>query len=468
MTTITHPQTLSSSFASSGLGSKALVPGDLGWDAARQAWNLAVDQRPAAVVFPENVADVVATVRMARAAGASVVVQGTGHGAASYDDLSNTILIRTTRMRAMEIDDGVCTVQAGTLWGEVAQESAPHGMAPLSGSSPDVGVVGYSLGGGIGWLSRKYGLAANAIRRIDIVSADGEHLSVDHDHEPDLFWALRGGGGGFGVVTGIEFDLMPVSTVYGGTLAWDAAHAPALFRTWAEWTAGLDDSITSIIRFLNLPPIPEVPEPFRGRRVVTLGAVGLGAPEHVADEIAKMRAVAAPVLDAFGPMPAADLVRLHGDPEGPTPGMSHHALLSGLPAAAIDELVQRAGADSGSKLISAEIRHLGGALAAPASGGGVLSHIAAPYMVTGVGAASGAEQHAESHRELGHLIDAFEPWTAGAYLNFAERPTDSPFDSGTNAALAAIRTQIDPNGMFRLRTNQHFHQTGSQPGKNRS
>lgn len=468
MTTITHPQTLSSRLASSGLGAKALVPGDLGWDAARQAWNLAVDQRPAAVVFPEDIADVVATVRTARSIGASVVVQGTGHGAASYDDLSNTILIRTTRLRAIDIRDGVCTVQAGTLWGEVAQEAAPHGMAPLAGSSPDVGVVGYSLGGGIGWLSRKFGLAANAIRHIDVVTADGEQRRVDHAQDPELFWALRGGGGGFGIVTGIAFDLMPVSTVYGGTLAWDAEHAPALFRAWAEWTSSLDDSITSIIRFLNLPPIPEVPEPFRGRRVVTFGAVGVGDPDHAADEIGKMRGVAAPVMDAFEPMPVTALVRLHGDPEGPTPGMSHHALLSGLPEPAIDALVAQAGADSGSKLVSAEIRHLGGALAQPAHGGGVLSHIAAPYSLMGVGMAADPEQHSESHRELGTMIDAFGPWTAGAYLNFSERSTDSPFDSGTSAALAAIRSQIDPTGMFRLRTNQQFNQMGAQPRKNRS
>lgn len=467
MTTITHPHTLSSGLASSGLGAKALVPGDLAWDGARQAWNLSVDQRPAAVVFPEDVSDVVATVRTARSVGASIVVQGTGHGAASYDDLSNAILVRTTRLRAIDIRNGACVVQAGALWGEVAHEAAPYGMAPLSGSSPDVGVVGYSLGGGIGWLSRKYGLAANAIRRIDIVTADGELRRVDHSHDQDLFWALRGGGGGFGVVIGIEFDLMPVSTVYGGTLAWNAEHAPALFRAWAEWTASLDDSITSIIRFLNLPAIPEVPEPFRGRRVVTLGAVGVGDPDGVAVEIAKMRAVASPILDAFGPMPVTDLVRLHGDPEGPTPGMSHHALLSDLPARAIDELEGVAGGDSGSKLISAEIRHLGGALARPASGGGVLSHIPAPYSVMGVGMAADPDQHAESHRELGALIDAFQPWTAGAYLNFAERATDTPFDSGTNAALAAIRTRIDPTGMFQLRTNQHFHETGTQPRKNR-
>ncbi len=456
MTTITHSRSIRSDLDRMGLGSKTFLIGDFGWDGARQAWNLAVDQQPAAVVFSESIEEVVAAVHVARGHGLRVIAQGTGHGAASYGDLDDTMLIRTSRMRSIDIHEGACTVQAGTLWGEVAYDLAGSGMTPLSGSSPDVGVVGYTLGGGIGWLSRRYGLACNAVRSVDLVTADGRLRRVDHDQDPELFWAMRGGGAGFGVVTGIEFDLMPVSHVYGGTLAWDAVDAPRLFAAWSEWTADLDESITSIMRFLSLPPIPEVPEPFRGRRVVTLGAVGVGDPSVVENHIARLRTVAAPVLDTFGVMPCSELVRLHGDPEGPTPGVSHHTLLSELSGDVIARLVERVGVDSGSPLISAEIRHLGGALARHASHGGVLSRITAPYALMGVGMAADPEMKAASETALTHLIDAVAPWNAGSYLNFAERNSDAVFDVEAAAQLAAVKARIDPDGLFRLRTNQNF------------
>ena len=192
-----------------------VTPADEAWDEARQAWNLAVDQRPVAVVLAETADDVVVTIEEARAAGLRVAPQGTGHNAAPLGELSGTILLRTSRMRGVEIDPAaqIARVEAGVIWIEVVEAAAEHGLAALAGSSPDVGVVGYTLGGGLSWLARKYGFAANQVTAVELVTADGRFIRADRENEPDLFWAVRGGGGSFGVVTALEFRLFPLTEV---------------------------------------------------------------------------------------------------------------------------------------------------------------------------------------------------------------------------------------------------------------
>jgi FAD/FMN-containing dehydrogenase len=197
-----------------------VLPHDPRWNEARVAWNLAVDQQPAAVALPESAADVMAVVRWARSRGLRVAPQGTGHNAAAMGSLAHTVLVKTERMRGVEIDAErrIARVEAGVLWAEVTGAAAEYGLAALAGSSPDVGVVGYSLGGGISWLARRYGLAANSVTAVELVNADGELVRADEDNESELFWALRGGGGSFGVVTALEFQLYPIAEVYAGVL----------------------------------------------------------------------------------------------------------------------------------------------------------------------------------------------------------------------------------------------------------
>ena len=214
-----------------------LAPGDDGWDAGRQAWNVLADQRPAGVVFAESAQDVVACVNFARQNGLRVAPQGTGHAATALEPLEDTLLLKTVRMGQVSVDAAACTAraEAGALWGELAVAAGEHGLAGLAGSSPDVGVVGYSLGGGIGWLTRKYGLAANSIVAAEVVTADGELVRADADHHADLFWALRGGGGSFGVVTALELELKPVPEIYAGSLMWPAEHASEVLHAYREW-----------------------------------------------------------------------------------------------------------------------------------------------------------------------------------------------------------------------------------------
>lgn len=448
--TTTHP--LRTAFDRASLTGPTVVAGETGWDAARQAWNLTVDQHPRAVVFPETVADVMATVEIAAATGHRIVTQGTGHGATGYSSLEDCILIRTTRLQKLLIEKNRCTAGAGVLWGDVSVAAGATGQAGLGGSSPDVGVIGYSLGGGIGWLSRPYGLASSLVREIEIVTADGVLRRAAEDENAEMFWALRGGGGGLGIVTGISFDLVPIATVYAGTLAWDAAEAPEILPAWADWTDTIGEEITSIIRFLNLPEAPGVPEVFAGRRVLTLGMAAVG--DHTAAErvIQRMREVGSPILDTVGQMPAATLCRLHGDPEGPTPGLANHTLLSSLDDSAITRLIEVAGVESGSSLVSVEIRHLGGALNRIPDNAGALSHVSAPYVLNAVGAAYSSAQAVDSFAELSAVVAAMNPWSDGQYLNFVERPGKGVFTPDAQQRLARIRASVDPDGLFYLRS----------------
>jgi FAD/FMN-containing dehydrogenase len=225
-----------------------VTPEDARWDEARLAWNLAVDQRPAAVALPETVEDIAEVVRYARANGLRVAGQATGHNAAPLaNGLEHTVLIKTHRMRAVQIDAAarVARVEPGTLWMDVTYPAGEHGLAPLAGSSPDVGVTGYVLGGGISWLGRKYGLAANNVVAIELVNADGDVIRASSVENADLFWALRGGGGSFGIVTAIEIRLYPVKELYAGWLIFPMERADEVLNAWREWVDTVSDEVTS-------------------------------------------------------------------------------------------------------------------------------------------------------------------------------------------------------------------------------
>src|SRR4051812_42208563 len=322
-------------------------PGDEGYDEARAAWNLAADQHPAAVAVPENETDVAFAMAYAREAHLRVSVQGTGHNPLPLGDMAESLLIRTHRMRRVEIDPGarIARAQAGAVWADVAAPANEHGLAALVGSSPDVGVVGYSLGGGIGYLGRKYGIQANSVTAIELVTADGDHLRVDGEHDEDLFWALRGGGGNFGVVTAIEFRLYPVEELYAGWLVWPWERAQEVIERWAEWTRAAPDEVTSMARIMQLPPIEEVPEFLRGRQIVVLSAAFLGSKEDGDELLAPLRELE-PEIDTFATMPPLGLSYLHGDPETPVPVLSDQRVIDELPADAIETFVRLAGPEA--------------------------------------------------------------------------------------------------------------------------
>jgi FAD/FMN-containing dehydrogenase len=435
------------------------VPGDAGYDAARQAWQATVDQRPAAVVYPATAEEVVAVMALTGAAGVPVVPQGTGHNASPLGSLHDAVLLRTSAMRSVEVDPvrRVARVGAGALWLDVVEAVAPYGLMALHGSSPDVGVTGYSLGGGIGWYARALGMQTNNLTAVELVLPDGRFVRASAEEETDLFWAVRGGGGNFGVVTTLEMRLHPIATAYAGWLVWDWHEAHRVLTRWAEWAVDAPDEVTTSFRILQLPPIEEVPEPLRGRQVVAIDGAVLGDDETAERILAPLRALH-PEMDTFVRQPAAALVRLHGDPEGPTPVVSATTMLGSLPAAAIDAFVDGAGAESGSSLLLVELRQLGGALARPAAGGGALSHFDGQFLAFAAGVPMGGPEEEKALAvQAESLMASLAPWRNGRnYSNFAEDSTDATtfFEPAAYERLRKIRASVNPDG--RVRANHQI------------
>jgi hypothetical protein len=429
-----------------------VTPEDPRWNEARQAWNLAVDQRPAAVAFPKTADDVVDVVALARRLGLRVAPQGTGHNAGAIASLEGTILLKTSRMRAVEIDADarVARVEAGALWMDVTGPAAAHGLAALAGSSPDVGVVGYCLGGGISWLARAHGLACNHVRAIEVVTADGHVVRATAEQEPELFWALRGGGGSFGIVTAMEIALLPLTEVFAGALFFPFERAHEVLHAWRRWSADVPESVTSIGRLLQLPPIPDLPEPLRGRSFAVVEAAILADAVDGGRLIEPLRQLG-PEMDTFATIPVPALSHLHMDPEHPVPGIGGGSVLADLPAAAIDAMVELVGPGSGSPLLSVEIRHLGGALDRAPAGHGALATMPGSHVVFGVGLPTDAAAAASIRDRVGALRDTFAPWEAErSYLNFVEEPTGASafFDPETLARLQEVKRALDPTDLL--------------------
>jgi UDP-N-acetylenolpyruvoylglucosamine reductase len=431
-----------------------VTPEDSQWDEARLAWNLAVDQRPAAVAIPETADDVAEIVSYARDNGYRIAGQSTGHNAHPLaEGLENTVLVKTHRMRGVEIDPAarVARVEAGALWMDVTYPAGEHGLAPLAGSSPDVGVAGYVLGGGISWLARKYGLAANSVIAIELVDASGEHVRASSVENPDLFWALRGGGGNFGVVTAIEFRLYPVKDIYAGWLIFPMERAEEVLNAWRDWVDHVPDEVTSVGRLLQVPPLPDIPEPLRGRRLVVVEAAMI-MDEAQASKLLKPLRKLGPEMDTFATKPATELQELHMDPPQPVPGHGDHMLLRDLTRAGIEKIVEVGGADSASPLLSIEFRHLGGALGRVEPGSGATGSLDAGFAMFAVGMTMDPVMTAAVSAYLPVVKEALARYDSGReYLNFAEVRTDVrrlwPMD--TYHRLRRVKGEYDPLDIFR-------------------
>ncbi|MGH3037195.1 MAG: FAD-binding oxidoreductase [Gaiellaceae bacterium] len=430
-----------------------VLPGEQGWDLARQAWNLAADQRPVAVVFVKTAEDVAAVVDYARRLGLRVTTQATGHFAGSLDGFEDTILVKTSRMRGLEIDPEARTAraEAGVLWEEVVLAAGEHGLAGLAGSSPDVGVVGYTLGGGLGWLARRYGLAANSVIAVELVTAEGRIVRADRDTEPDLFWAVRGGGGSFGIVTAVEFALYPVAEVYAGILFFPFERAAEVLNAWSVWVEDTPEEITSAGRLMQFPPIPDLPEHVRGRSFVMVEAAYLGSGAD-GDELLRPLRDLGPEMDTFAMIPTAELRFLHMDPPQPVPGAGDGMALAELTPEAVEALVAVAGPDSGSPLLSVELRQLGGAVAVERPEHGAVGHLDAGFVLYGVGMAldPGMEAAVKVHAQT--VKDALAPWAAvRGYFNFSDAPLEgrSLYPPATYLRLQDVKAAYDPNELFR-------------------
>ena len=433
-------------------GLRVLAPGEDGWDAARQAFNLLIDQRPALIAYPQTAADVASVVRFARAEGLRVAPQSTGHNAGPLGSLEDVVLLKTSDMRGVSIDASArsARVQAGARWEDVVPRASDMGLAALHGSSPDVGIVGYSLGGGMGWMARKHGLQTNSVTAIELVTADGEQIRVDHDNEPELFWALRGGGGNFGVVTALEFDLYPVESFYAGSMFFPIERASEVLHAWHEFTRTAPDEVTSVGRVLSFPPLEEIPEVVRGQSFAIVEAAYLGDEADGAELLRPIRELG-PVMDSFAVVPPVALSELHMDPREPIAGITGHQLVGELPAKAIDDVLDAAAVAPGSAMAMLELRHTGGAMSRSAEHHGAMATMAGSYAMFGGGAVFEPAMAVAVQAQLALVHGALAPYDAGSYLNFVEEPhaTEVAFPADTHSRLVAARAEYDPDGLFK-------------------
>jgi FAD/FMN-containing dehydrogenase len=430
----------------------AYGPADAGYDEARQGFYLDTNLRPAIVALPETADDVVAIMQFAREHGMRVAPQATGHNGYPLAGSENgAILLKTSRMRGVTIDAErkVARAEAGAWWIDVSAPASELGLAPLAGSSPDVGVVGYTLGGGVSWLVRKHGLGTNNVVAIEVVTPDGRLVRADHTSEPDLFWAMRGGGGNFGVVTAIELRLFELTELYAGVMFWPSERSAEVLKAWRRWVRTVPDEVTSIARVLNVPDMPDVPDFVRGRSFVTVEMAFIGEQAEGEAIIEPLRALG-PEIDMFAMMPPVGLSRLHMDPEGSIPGARSDTrlLTDALDDDAIDHIVSMVGPGTDSPLLMFEIRHIGGAAARRGENHGALDRLDGEFLAFAGGIPVTGEVEALIHAHLGKAFDGLAAYESGrTYLNFNERKASASsfFGEATLARLKAVRDAVDPD-----------------------
>lgn len=433
-----------------------LAAGADGYDDERSGYQLMDPHAPAVIVGAAGEDDVREAVRHAAARGVRVAVQAGGHGLGA--GLDGGVLISTRRMAGVRVDPAARTawVEAGAPWQRVIEAAAEHGLAPLSGSSPGVGAVSYTLGGGVGLLARRYGFAADHVRRIDVVTADGRTRRVTAadpggSDDADLFWALRGGGGNFGVVTGMEIDLVPVREIYGGGLYFAVDEVPGVLDAWRRWTETVPEEMTAALAMLPFPDLPMVPEPLRGRHVVQLQIAYSGPQDEARDLAAPLRALGTPLIDRLRTVPYTESATVFDEPDRPHAYRSSNRLVDGLDPRALEAAPKLAGPDAPAMCVF-QIRHLGGALARPPRVPNAVGNRGAAYSVNVLSPVEPGEEAVvrDLHRDV---LAPFAGRTVGRSFNFSFGPLDEDgvrevYEPGDYARLTGLKARFDPDGLF--------------------
>jgi hypothetical protein len=442
------------------LSGSAFLKDEPGWDSVRRPWNQVQEQRPEIVVMARSVDDVQSVVRYARSAGLKVAVQSTGHGAGlSLGSLDGAVLLNLSAMGSVQVDPSarLARIEAGAVWGDVMDTASRYGLAGLAGSSPDVGVVGYCLGGGAGDLGRRYGLAANRVRSLRVVLADGHALRVDADHEPDLFWALRGGGGSFAVVTALEIELFPVRGAYAGSMFWPVSDAGSVLHTWLEWTRNAPVQARTSGRLLRFPPQPHIPEQLRGRVLAGVTGAILGSRSTAERLLEPLRALR-PEIDTFTEIPASRLTAIQLDPKGPVEAVADGYVLAGFDTVGLDALLAVCHPAIESSLMRIDINHLGGAFAERRPEHGSAGVLGGDHAVVGVGLASTPELTDATCASLDAVEQAVRTWLSPRqFMNFGNRPraAEAYFSDADLQRLRAVRGRYDTDGI--LLANRPLH-----------
>jgi hypothetical protein len=366
-------------------------------------------------------------------------------------------VVTTSRMRSVDIDPARRTakVGAGTRWADVISAAAPYGLAGVSGSSSSVGVVGYSLGGGMGSLGRQYGFGADQVLSIELVTADGRIRHVDADTEPDLFWAVRGGKGNFGIITSLEIGLVPVATIYGGAVFFSAESAHDVLHSFRTWAPTLPDRSSTSVALLNLPPLEDLPEPLRGEYVVMLRFAHNGSDTEGAELLAPMLEAGEILLSGVSAMPYTNADAIHQDPTDPLPVWEKGALLRELSVEAVDALLAASGPDTNRTLTMVEIRLMGGALSRqPQVPNAVAGREGAFTLLTLGVLAPGLEEPVAGMGET--ILQTMAPWSTGTSLLNWLGETTTPaqvaraWRPDVHQRLMQVKRAVDAHNVFRF------------------
>lgn len=424
-------------------------PPDPDWESVRRGWNLHVDQQPAAIVAPATVSDVQETVRTAAALGVPVTVQSNGHGATAAT--TGTVMVRAHRLRDLSIDVQTrrARVGAGVKWAHLVAALADSGLTGTPGSTDDLTVVGYHTGGGLPWFGRAYGPAARWVRAWQVVRADGELVEVTADSDPDLFWALGGGGGGLGVVTAVEIELLPAPPLVGGQLMWPADRAAQVLAAFADVTRSAPPELTLWLWLITFPPSEPFPPELHERSMVNLNVTFLGAEAEAEELLAPLRAVPGLEVDTVAPLPMSELSSVANEPTQPLPVLDWSHFVAELSTDFQRGLLEVNPPHPQTPMIAC-IRHLGGALRQELPT--AVEPIAEEYLLFGFSLAGSAaqEETVRAHwRALERRLGAH--LSHRTHLNMLGPDPDITRGLGpaTLARLRRVKAAQDPHWVFR-------------------
>ncbi|UZN03218.1 FAD-binding oxidoreductase [Cellulomonas sp. S1-8] len=428
------------------------LPGTAEHAALAATVNLALARRPALVAAPRTPREVAHVVRAAGEHGVPVAVQGTGHGASA--GLDGAVLVSTAALDHLTLLPalGSAHLGAGVRWAQVVAAAAPYGLAPVCGSAPGVGVVGYLTGGGHGPLARTLGVSSDRVTAFDVVTGDGVLRRATPTDEPDLFWGLRGGRGALGVVVAAEIDLVDQPELYAGAVWF--ADVDRVVQVWARWATRLPAQATTSLAVMRLPALPGVPEALAGRPTVAVRFAWTGDAASGARVLAPLRAAAPVLVDTVDVMPYAAIGTVHGDPDEPMPTHESHLLLEDLGPEPVERLVELVGAGSSCAQVVVEVRHLGGAASRQPAVPDAVPSRAATWSLFTVGLAEpGTADAVAVAADTARIARGLAPWTRpGGFPNFAAGHgrvwAERVYPAPTRSRLAELSRRYDPDGVL--------------------
>jgi FAD/FMN-containing dehydrogenase len=439
-----------------GLTGSIVLPGSTDYDEARLVHHAQADRRPALIVRAADAGDVARTVSLARESGLTLSVRGGGHSIVGFGTNDGGIVLDLGAMKGLHIDPDrrLAWAQPGLTAGGYTAAAAAHGLATPFGDTASVGIAGLTLGGGIGWLVRKHGLAIDALQAVEIVTADGRQVTASEDSHPDLFWAVRGGGGNFGVVTRFQFKLFPVGEVLGGALFLPATSET--LRALAPIAVAAPEELSTISFLMHIPPAPFVPAELVGVPSLVVMFVWAGDPQEGQAALAPFRAVAQPLIDMAMPMPYPGIYQFTA--AGEQRGFAVHAsrFVTELDDDAIDAMLAATAAPS-SPMAMIQLRVLGGAMARVAADATAFAHRSAPIMATVIVPFEDPTTEPALRAWTDRVFEALAPKDAGVYANFLEDEGDerihAAYPAGTFERLADVKRRYDPANVFRMNQN---------------